>query len=149
LVSYNKSNKYRFLNFNFLDGFDALNDLFFSALARPLNERHAKYKDKFKYIPYLNSSLFEHSEVEKTTFDISSLKDEEMAVYSSTILKDSNGKRLKGNLNTLEYIFRFLDAYDFSADANTEIEDSHESKTLINASVLGLIFEKINGYKDG
>src|SRR5690554_957344 len=149
LVSYNKSNEFKFLNFNFLDGFDALNDLFFSALARPLNERHAKYKDKFKHIPYLNSSLFEHSTIEKLTFDITALKDEQMEIYSSTILKDANGKRLKGKLNTLEYIFRFLDAYDFSADANTEIEDAHESKTLINASVLGLIFEKINGYKDG
>ncbi len=149
LVSYNKSNEFKFLNFNFLDGFDALNDLFFSALARPLNERHAKYKDKFKHIPYLNSSLFEHSAIEQLTFDITALKDEEMEIYSSTVLKDANGKRLKGKLNTLEYIFRFLDAYDFSADANTEIEDAHENKTLINASVLGLIFEKINGYKDG
>ena len=149
LVSYNKSNEYKFLNFNFLNGFDALNDLFFSALARPLNERHAKYKEKFKHIPYLNSSLFEHSEIEQLTFDITALKDEEMEIHSSTILKDANGKRLKGRLNTLEYIFRFLDAYDFSADANTEIENAHENKTLINASVLGLIFEKINGYKDG
>ncbi|UWX66205.1 Eco57I restriction-modification methylase domain-containing protein [Empedobacter stercoris] len=149
LVSYNKSNEFKFLNFNFLDGFDALNDLFFSALARPLNERHAKYKDKFKHIPYLNSSLFEHSAIEQLTFDITALKDEEMEIYSSTVLKDANGKRLKGKLNTLEYIFRFLDAYDFSADANTEVEDAHENKTLINASVLGLIFEKINGYKDG
>jgi len=149
LVSYNKSNEYKFLNFNFLNGYDALNDLFFSALARPISERHAKYKDKFKHIPYLNSSLFEHSAIEQLTFDITALKDEEMEIHSFTILKDANGKRLKGKLNTLEYIFRFLDAYDFSADANTEIEDIHENKTLINASVLGLIFEKINGYKDG
>ena len=149
LVSYNKSNDFKFLNFGFLDGFDALNDLFFSALARPLNERHAKYRDKFKHIPYLNSSLFEHSPIEQLTFDITALKDEEMEIYPSTVLKDSNGKRLKGKLNTLEYIFRFLDSYDFSADANTEIEDSPDNKTLINASVLGLIFEKINGYKDG
>ncbi|MGS4346422.1 Eco57I restriction-modification methylase domain-containing protein [Myroides odoratus] len=149
LVSYNKSDEYKFLNFNFLNGFDALNDLFFSALARPLNERHAKYKEKFKHIPYLNSSLFEHNAIEQLTFDITALKDEEMEIHALTILKDANGKRLKGKLNTLEYIFRFLDAYDFSADTNAEVEDAHENKTLINASVLGLIFEKINGYKDG
>uniref|UniRef100_UPI002FD8E7A7 type IIG restriction enzyme/methyltransferase n=1 Tax=Chishuiella changwenlii TaxID=1434701 RepID=UPI002FD8E7A7 len=149
LVSYNKSDEFKFLNFNFLNGFDALNDLFFSALARPLDERHTKYKDRFKHIPYLNSSLFEHSAIEQLTFDITALKDEEMTIYSSTILKDLNGKRLKGKLNTLEYIFRFLDAYDFSADTNTEIDNANENKTLINASVLGLIFEKINGYKDG
>jgi adenine-specific DNA-methyltransferase len=28
-------------------------------------------------------------------------------------------------------------------------EIQEDNKTLINASVLGLIFEKINGYKDG
>ena len=149
LVSYNNSKSYKFLNFKFLNGYDALNDLFFSALAKPINERHAKYKDRFKNIPYLNSSLFEHSPIEEQTFDITALKDEEMQVYSTTILKDANGRRLKGKLNTLEYVFRFLDAYDFTADVNTEINDAHESKTLINASVLGLIFEKINGYKDG
>ncbi|MCA4777904.1 DUF7149 domain-containing protein [Empedobacter stercoris] len=149
LVSYNKSKDYKFLNFNFLDGYDALNDLFFSALAKPLNERHAKNKEKFKNIPYLNSSLFEPSPVEKLTFQITALKDEEMQIYPSTILKDANGKRLTGKLDTLEYIFRFLDAYDFSADSNTDVEDNHNGKTLINASVLGLIFEKINGYKDG
>ena len=51
------------------------------------------------------------------------------------------------NLSTLEYLFRFLDAYDFSSEGGEEVQQ--ENKTLINASVLGLIFEKINGYKDG
>ena len=40
-----------------------------------------------------------------------------------------------------------MDAYNFSSDSAGGI--THNSKTLINASVLGLIFEKINGYKDG
>ncbi|WP_458249666.1 type IIG restriction enzyme/methyltransferase [Elizabethkingia anophelis] len=33
--------------------------------------------------------------------------------YSSTVLKNSNGKKQTGKLNTLEYLFKFLDAYDF------------------------------------
>ena len=41
----------------------------------------------------------------------------------------------------------FLDAYDFSSEGDEGIKD--EAKTLISASVLGLIFEKINGHKDG
>ena len=59
----------------------------------------------------------------------------------------SNGKRRSGELNALEYLFEFLDAYDFSSEGSEDIQE--ENKTLINASVLGLIFEKINGYKDG
>ena len=54
---------------------------------------------------------------------------------------------MTGSINNLAYIFRFLDAYNFSSDSAGGI--THNSKTLINASVLGLIFEKINGYKDG
>jgi hypothetical protein len=51
------------------------------------------------------------------------------------------------NNRSLRYIFEFLDAYDFSSEGSEEIQE--ENKTLISASVLGLIFEKINGYRDG
>ena len=81
------------------------------------------------------------SELEDLTFDITALMDEEMEVYSSTVLKILMEKQT-GKLNTLEYLFKFLDAYDFSADASVEINDKQQNKTLINASVLGLIFEK-------
>jgi adenine-specific DNA-methyltransferase len=57
------------------------------------------------------------------------------------------GKKRTGQLNTLEYLFEFLNAYDFSSEGFEDIQE--DNKTLINASVLGLIFEKINGYKDG
>ncbi|WP_294331545.1 Eco57I restriction-modification methylase domain-containing protein, partial [uncultured Chryseobacterium sp.] len=150
LRSYNGNSKeFKFLNYEFINGFDSLNELFFSALARPLKERHARYADKFKHIPYLNSSLFEKNPLEELTFDITALRDEHMEVYASTVLKNESGKKLTGKLNTLDYFFKFLDAYDFSADSGIESEFQLENKTLINASVLGLIFEKINGYRDG
>jgi adenine-specific DNA-methyltransferase len=47
----------------------------------------------------------------------------------------------------LQYLFEFLESYDFSSEGAEDIQE--DNKTLINASVLGLIFEKINGYKDG
>ena len=50
-------------------------------------------------------------------------------------------------MGTLVYLFEFLNAYDFGSEGSEEIRE--DNKTLINASVLGLIFEKINGYKDG
>lgn len=150
LRSYNGNSKeFKFLNYEFINGFDSLNELFFSALAKPLKERHARYADKFKHIPYLNSSLFEKNSLEELTFDITALMDENMEVYSSTVLRDESGKKLSGKFNTLDYFFKFLDAYDFSADSGIESESQLENKTLINASVLGLIFEKINGYRDG
>ena len=60
--------------------------------------------------------------------------------------EDRKGKRRKGEMETLSYLFQFLDAYDFSSQS----EEVHkEQKTLISPAVLGLIFEKINGYKEG
>ncbi len=101
LLTYNNNlPAYRFLNIDFIDGFDELNDLFFSALAKPTTERHSKYVTKFEHIPYLNSSLFEHSKLESITFDITALKDEKMEVYASTILKDSAHRKYKGKLST-------------------------------------------------
>jgi adenine-specific DNA-methyltransferase len=149
LTYHNKAKEYKFLQSDFINGFDDLNNLFFSALAKKKDERHPRYKDKFQYIPYLNSSLFERNNLETGTFEISALNDDEMVVLRTTVLKDANGKRLKGKLNTLDYLFKFLDAYDFTTDGTEGIADEHENKTLINASVLGLIFEKINGYKEG
>jgi len=140
--------KYSFLNSNFISGFNDLNDLFFSALAKDIKDRHPKFKDKYQYIPYLNSSLFEMSSLEKDTIEITKLNDDEIEVYKTTVLKE-NGKRFKGKLSTLEYLFKFLDCFDFATDGTEGISDEEESKTLINASVLGLIFEKINGYKEG
>jgi adenine-specific DNA-methyltransferase len=148
LTYHNKANEYSFLNSGFIKGFDDLYDLFFSALAKKPEERHPKFKERFKYIPYLNSSLFEPSLLEDEAFSISNMHDEEVDIYKNTVLKDTNGKTQKGKLDTLDYLFRFLDAYDFATDGTEGIED-HESKSLINASVLGLIFEKINGYKEG
>ena len=82
------------------------------------------------------------------TLFISNLKDDKtIPVISSTVLKNEQGKKRTGNLTTLEYLFEFLNAYDFSSEGSEEIQE--DNKTLINASVLGLIFEKINGYKDG
>lgn len=149
LTYHQQDEKYKFLNANFINGFDDLNDLFFSALAKQEDQRHPKYKDKYKDIPYLNSSLFERNTLEEEAFEISALNNDEIAIYSGTVLKDANGKKQKGKLTTLEYLFKFLDAYNFATDGTEGIEDEKETKSLINASVLGLIFEKINGYKEG
>ncbi|KAF5048387.1 N-6 DNA Methylase [anaerobic digester metagenome] len=149
LISYHKGDRsYAFLSFDKIKDYDDLNSLFFQVLARRQNERNEDVKAAFSKVPYLNSSLFEPTEIEHSTLFISQLSDDKtLPVYSQTVLKDNTGKKRAGNINPLEYLFEFLNAYDFTSEGSEEIQE--DNKTLINASVLGLIFEKINGYKDG
>src|SRR5680860_451161 len=149
LLTYQKGAKsYEFLSLDRIKNYDDLNSLFFQVLARKHSERNEDVKALFEKVPYLNSSLFEPTDIEHATLFISNLRDDKMLpIYSSTVLKDKKGKKRSGELNALEYLFEFLNAYDFSSEGAEAIQE--DNKTLINASVLGLIFEKINGYKDG
>src|SRR5690554_7306852 len=149
LITYHKGDKsFEFLSFEKIKDYDDLNRMFFQVLARNQNERNENVKTVFSKVPYLNSSLFEPTEIEHTTLFISQLSNDiTLPIYSQTVLKDSTGKKRTGNINPLEYLFEFLNAYDFTSEGSEEIQE--DNKTLISASVLGLIFEKINGYKDG
>ena len=149
LIKYHKGDRqYEFLNIDKIQNYDDLNSLFFKVLARKLSDRGVTTKEAFERVPYLNSSLFEPTELEHTTLFVSNLGDSrQLPIYSATVLKDDNGKRRTGKMNPLEYLFEFLDSYDFTSEGSEAIQE--DNKTLINASVLGLIFEKINGYKDG
>jgi adenine-specific DNA-methyltransferase len=148
LIRYHKGDpSYAFLNCEKVQNFDDLNTLFFGVLARVPADRSEEVRKLYTNVPYLNSSLFEPTSLEHSCLFISQLKDGKLPILNSTVLKDNNGKKLKGELFTLEHLFKFLDAYDFAGEGSEEIQE--ENKTLINASVLGLIFEKINGYKDG
>jgi hypothetical protein len=147
-IQYQKGNPdYAFLNSNKVRNYSDLHTLFFNVLAKKPEERPEHIKKRYANIPYLNSSLFDMTSMEKTYFSISNLPDTEIDIFSGTVLKTAEGKKRTGTINALEYIFEFLNAYDFSSEGSEEIQE--ENKTLINASVLGLIFEKINGYKDG
>ncbi len=149
LRAYHRGNReYAFLNTRRIADFDELEELFFEVLARRNNDRAASVKEKFGDIPYLNSSLFEESDLERKNLHIAALKGRlDLELHGSTVLKNAAGKRLNGKKNTLQYLFEFLDAYDFSSEGEAEIQET--PRTIINASVLGLIFEKINGYRDG
>jgi len=43
---------------------------------------------------------------------------------------------------TLHYLFKFLNAYEFASEGDKYI--TKHNKTIINALVLGKVFEKIN-----
>jgi adenine-specific DNA-methyltransferase len=148
LIKYNANPKFAFLNKERIKDFDDLDELFFEVLAVPNSERENSVAKLFNDIPYLNSSLFELTDLEKAHQGINQLKDRlSMPIYDSTVFKDGKGKRISGEMATMQYLFKFLDAYDFASESSAKIQK--ENKTVINASVLGLIFEKINGYKDG
>ncbi|WP_307140647.1 Eco57I restriction-modification methylase domain-containing protein [Siphonobacter sp. SORGH_AS_1065] len=139
---------YAFLNTGKIKNYDDLNSLFFQVLARKPEKREPESQKLFSTVPYLNSSLFEPTEMEHVSIFISNLRDDyTLPILSTTVLKTKEGKKRTGELNALEYFFEFLNAYEFSGEGSEEIQE--DNKTLINASVLGLIFEKINGYKDG
>lgn len=149
LVSFHRGDaSYRFMNAAAVPDFDALNTLFFQVLAREPDTRTPELQAKYAAVPYLNSSLFEPTELEHEAIFISSLPAaKQIGLLPRTVLKKEEGRKRTGELPALQYILDFLDAYDFSSESVGEIQE--DSKSLISASVLGLIFEKINGYKDG
>ena len=123
--------------------YDALNTLFFAVLNKPVAERK-KIVAGFSQVPYLNSSLFEISELEDQVLRVNSLKDQyDLPLAPHSVLAGRGATELQ----PLHYLFAFLDAYDFGGEGRARIQE--DNKRLINASVLGLIFEKINGYRDG
>lgn len=147
ILMYQKGDaSYRFMNTDKIANFDELNIFFFKVLGKKIEDRDEDVLKRYPNVPYLNSSLFEPTEDEKH-LKIRGIPDAQMEIWGKTVLKDERGKRAKGTLPNLDYIFKFLDAYNFASDAQGGVTST--SKTLINASVLGLIFEKINGYKDG
>lgn len=149
LISYHKGDKsYSFLNSHLIKDYDNLNSLFFQVLAKKTTERNDRVSTNFAKVPYLNSSLFEPTDLEHETLFVSQLEDNvTLPLLSNTVIKDSQGKKQTGTKNPLDYFLSFLDAYDFASEGSEDIQE--DNKPLINASVLGLIFEKINGYKDG
>ena len=156
LVKYhNGDRKYRFLTSDRINDFDELGELFFGVLAKRPTERKQSVQQKFGDIPYLNSSLFEETSLENNVLSVEILKDRlELPLFGNTVLKDTQGKARKGEVKTLKYLLDFLDSYDFGSKDEKEVAAAQHTEAVnhertINAAVLGLIFEKLNGYKDG
>ena len=148
LVGFNQDEgKYKFFTNSAIRDYNDLNELFFQVLALKEVDRQ-NVKAAFKIVPYLNSRLFELSEIEADFFRISSLKVDIMSYFDRTVLSEDAKKNPKG-VENIRYIVDFLNHYDFGADSKEMLNFAREEKELINASVLGKIFEKINGYKDG
>ncbi len=136
---------------NFKD-FNALNTLFFEVLAKKNGERLPEIKEDkiLGKIPYLNSSLFDKTPLELKGYEIKLLDNKKLEIYKNSVLKKHKDYQKDKPLPLLEYFFKFLCLYKFTTtpkDIKDKIDTSESC--LINPSVLGLVFEKLNGYKEG
>ncbi len=122
LKRFNKSEKDRqaFLTSDKIKSSYDLSNLFFNVFAKDFAQRDDTKSPQFK-LPYLNSSLFEPSECENRLCHISEL-----------------------DKKPLIALLDFLNEYDFSSG-----DENAKAENIINASILGKIFERLNGYKDG
>ncbi|GAA9680977.1 hypothetical protein HpVH33_04180 [Helicobacter pylori] len=149
LISFNHFEK-PFLTIENFKDFNALNTLFFEVLAKKNNEREIKEDKILGKIPYLNSSLFDKTPLELKGHEIKLLNNESLEVYPKSIFKKDEKYQKEKALPLLEYLFTFLHAYDFTTTPKDIKDNKNTSESrLINPSVLGLVFEKLNGYKEG
>ncbi len=151
LISFKHFEKPFLTTENFND-FNALNTLFFEVLAKKNNERLKEIKEDkiLGKIPYLNSSLFDKTPLELKGHEIKLLDNKKLEIYKNSVLKKHEDYQKEKDLPLLEYFFTFLRLYKFTTTPKDikDNTDTSESR-LINPSVLGLVFEKLNGYKEG
>ncbi len=151
LRSFNHFDKPFLTTENFKD-FNELNTLFFEVLAKKNSERSQDIKKHkiFGKIPYLNSSLFDKTPLELNGYEIKLLNNKPLEIYPKSILKKDENYQKQKDLPLLEYLFEFLRLYNFTTTPNDIKDNTNTSESrLINPSVLGLVFEKLNGYKEG
>lgn len=144
LISINGNDeKYKILSNEKIKSFNDVQNLFFNVLGKKDRDNTLFYQ-QFNAIPYLNSSLFEKQPIEINDVNINDLHNDNVPLKSDTVLP----KNKKTEIPLLQYTIDFLNSYIFGA---VESDDGvyQKNSDIIDASVLGLIFEKINGYKDG
>ncbi|WP_411326699.1 type IIG restriction enzyme/methyltransferase [Helicobacter pylori] len=152
LISFNHFENPFLTTENFKD-FNSLNTLFFEVLAKKNSDRSQDTTKKNKIlekIPYLNSSLFDKTPLESDGHEIKSLRNYPLEFYSKSVLKKHEDYQKEKDLPLLKYLFEFLRLYNFTTTPNDIKNHTNTSESrLINPSVLGLVFEKLNGYKEG
>ncbi|WRE72687.1 class I SAM-dependent DNA methyltransferase [Helicobacter pylori] len=152
LISFDHFEKEKyFLTTENFENFNDLNTLFFEVLAKKNNERSLEKEDKIlQKIPYLNSSLFDQTLLESEGHEIRFLENKKLELYQNSVLKKHENYQKQKDLPLLEYLFAFLRVYDFTTTPKDIKDNQNNSESrLINPSVLGLVFEKLNGYKEG
>lgn len=144
LIAFNSDDAcYHILDNDKIKSFQNLQDLFFEVLGRKDRPDEDFYR-QFEQVPYLNSSLFERQRIESDDININELANLPIEKKHNSILGKSSPKMIV----ILEYIIDFLNSYCFAA-RSLDSETDEQNRDIIDAAVLGLIFEKLNGYRDG
>ncbi|MGN8456604.1 class I SAM-dependent DNA methyltransferase [Helicobacter pylori] len=141
-----------FLTIENFENFNDLNTLFFEVLAKKNSERLPEIKEDkiLEKIPYLNSSLFDKTPLELKGYEIKLLDNKKLEIYKNSVLKKHEDYQKEKDLPLLKYLFAFLRLYKFTTTPKDIKDNQNKSESrLINPSVLGLVFEKLNGYKEG
>lgn len=87
---------------------------------------------RYPHLPRFDGSMFEPADLVGHAITLGSL-DSALAPHAR---------------NTVSDLLDFLDAFEFGFDANEDANGRME-KRRIDAATLGLVFEKLNGYRDG
>ncbi|WQY46582.1 class I SAM-dependent DNA methyltransferase [Helicobacter pylori] len=155
LISFKHFDEKPFLTTENFKTFNDLNTLFFEVLAKKNNERSKEIKEDkiLGKIPYLNSSLFDKTPLELKGYEIKLLDNKKLEIYKNSVFKKHKDYQKQKDLKPLpllKYLFEFLRLYDFTTTPKDIKDNQNTSESrLINPSVLGLVFEKLNGYKEG
>ena len=155
LVNYNVDDtdkyEFQFLHPSKIGEFDTLNTIFFEVMSVAEKDREKHIVKEYGRIPFLNSSLFEVTDLERYTLRISNIKDStRLTLYENSILKNiktESGESLQ-SLGTLEYLMTFFDAYDFGL-SKSESMLQEVVKPSISVATLGLMLERLSGYRAG
>ncbi|MEX3952635.1 N-6 DNA methylase [Paraburkholderia sp. EG287B] len=99
---------------------------------------------RFAHLPRFDGALFAPQDLDGSLLGMSALDDRAtLPLFTATVLPDANGER-----HTLAYLLDFLAAFDFSAGLIAR-EPGAANRPCLDAASLGLVFEKLNGYRDG
>lgn len=104
---------------------------------------------RFPLIPRLHGALFNPADPETgpTTLSLAALADDPpLPLFARTALTKADGSPQTGARAPVAYLLDFLDAFEFSTRTP---HHGDPRKRRFDAATPGLIFEKLNGYRDG
>jgi len=130
LVLHEHDSAYAFLRSERIHTFAELDTLCREALDN--RARKAESPRRYPHLPRFDGSMFEPTDLAEHAITLGSL-DSALAPHAR---------------NTVADLLDFLDAFDFGFDANADAS-ARPDKKRVDTATLGLVFEKLNGYRDG